>query len=231
MSEALSQTGPTRGGLLPRLGSMLAIAPLGAWVTWHLWENLYAWRGDAAWSERAVDTVVTAEGRAYVGNPLSAALVSALVFAPLLIHLAWGLRRLSMAKPNAYRFFGNAKYVLQRLSALGLLGFIAAHVYLARIGPALHSPTGHESFEDLAAHMRHHLPTLVVYLLGVLGTTFHLANGVYTASFIHGLAASPGAQRRMQVVSVALFVVLLGVGWGAVAGLYVAGAQYVLRAG
>lgn len=63
----------------------------------------------------------------------------------------------------------------------------------------------------------------MVYLLGVLGTTFHLANGVYTASFIHGLAASPRAQRRMQVVSVALFVVLLGVGWGAVAGVYVAG--------
>jgi len=227
MSEALAQTTPTRGGFLPRLGSVLAIAPLGAWVAWHLWENLYAWRGDAAWSERAVDTVVTAEGRAYVGNPLSAALVSAVVFAPLLIHVAWGLRRLSMAKPNGYRFFGNAKYVLQRLSALGLLGFIAAHVYLARIGPGLHSPTGHESFEDLAGHMRHHLPTLVVYLLGVLGTTFHLANGVYTASFIHGIAASPRAQRRMQAVSVALFVVLLGVGWGAVAGLYVAGAPYI----
>ncbi|TAK22019.1 MAG: succinate dehydrogenase [Myxococcaceae bacterium] len=227
MSEALAQTTPTRGGFLPRLGSVLAIAPLGVWVAWHLWENLYAWRGDAAWSERAVDTVVTAEGRAYVGNPLSAALVSAVVFAPLLIHVAWGLRRLSMAKPNGYRFFGNAKYVLQRLSALGLLGFIAAHVYLARIGPGLHSPTGHESFEDLAGHMRHHLPTLVVYLLGVLGTTFHLANGVYTASFIHGIAASPRAQRRMQAVSVALFVVLLGVGWGAVAGLYVAGAPYI----
>lgn len=226
MSEAVAPTSPTRGALLPRLGSVLAIAPLGVWVAWHLWENLYAWRGDAAWSERAVDTVVTAEGRAYTGNPLSAALVSAVVFAPLLLHTAWGLRRLSMAKPNGYRFFGNARYILQRLSALGLLGFIAAHVYLARISPALHSPTGHESFEDLAGHMRHHPPTLVVYLLGVLGTTFHLANGVHTAAFIHGLAASPRAQRRMQAVSIALFVVLLGIGWGAVAGLYDAGAPF-----
>lgn len=226
MSEAVAPASPTPGGFLPRLGSVLAIAPLGLWVTWHLWENLYAWRGDAAWSERAVDTVVTAEGRAYTGNPLSAALVSTVVFAPLLLHTAWGLRRLSMARPNGYRFFGNARYILQRLSALGLLGFIAAHVYLARISPALHSPTGHESFEDLAGHMRHHPPTLVVYLLGVLGTTFHLANGVHTASFIHGLAASPRAQRRMQALSIALFVVLLGIGWGAVAGLYDAGAPF-----
>lgn len=227
MSEAVAQTSPTPAVVFPRLGSLLAVAPLGVWVAWHLWENLYAWRGDGAWSERVVDTVVTAEGRAYTGNPVSSALVSAVVFAPLLIHLVWGLRRLSMAKPNGYRFFGNLKYVLQRLSALGLLGFIAAHVYLARISPALHSPTGHESFEDLAAHMRHHPPTLAVYLLGVLGTTFHLANGVYTASFIHGLAASPRAQRRTQALSILLFLALLGVGWGAVAGLYEAGVQLV----
>ena len=227
MPEADAQTSPTPGVLFPRLGSMLAIAPLGVWVSWHLWENLYAWRGDGAWSERVVATVITAEGREYTGNPFSAALVSLVVFAPLLIHVVWGLRRLAMAKPNGYRFFGNAKYVLQRVSALGLLGFVGAHVYLARIRPALHSPTGHETFEDLAAHMRHHPPTLVVYLLGVLGTTFHLANGVYTASFIHGIAASPRAQRRMQIFSITLFVVLLTIGWGAVAGLYDAGLQFV----
>lgn len=226
MSEAVAETKAPQGGLFPRLGSVLAIAPLGVWTIWHLWENLYAWRGDAAWSERVVDTAVTSEGRVYTGNPVSSALVSVVVFAPLLIHLVWGLRRLGMAKPNGYQFFGNVKYVLQRLSALGLLGFIGAHVYLARINPALHSETGHESFADLAAHMRHHPPTLVVYLLGVLGTTFHLANGIYTASFIHGLAASPRAQRRMQIFSVALFLVLLAIGWAAVAGLFQAGASF-----
>lgn len=227
MSEAVVDPTPNQGGLFPRLGSVLAIAPLGVWTAWHLWENLYSWRGASVWSERVVDTTITATGPTYTGNPVSSALVSVVVFAPLLIHLVWGLRRLGMTKPNGYRFFGNAKYVLQRLSALGLLGFIAAHVFLARISPALHSPTGHESFEDLAAHMRHHPPTLVVYLLGVLGTTFHLANGVYTASFIHGLAASPKAQRRMQVFSIALFLLLLGIGWAAVAGLYVAGSDFV----
>lgn len=227
MSEAVVETTPNQGGLFPRLGSVLAIAPLGVWTAWHLWENLYSWRGSAAWSERVVDTTVTATGPTYTGNPVSAALVSVVVFAPLLIHLVWGLRRLGMARPNGYKFFGNAKYVLQRLSALGLLGFIGAHVYLARISPALHSPTGHESFEDIASHMHHHPPTLVVYILGVLGTTFHLANGVYTATFIHGLAASPKAQRRMQVFSVALFLVLLGIGWGAVAGLYAKGAAFL----
>lgn len=227
MSHAVAESTPKRDGLFPRLGSILAIAPLSVWVAWHLWENLYAWRGAGAWSERVVDTTMTASGPVYSGNPVSSTLVSVVVFAPLLIHLAWGLRRLGMTKPNGYKFFGNAKYILQRLSALGLLGFIAAHVYLARISPALHSPTGHESFDDLAAHMRHHPPTLVVYILGVLGTTYHLANGVYTAAFIHGLAASPKAQRRMQVASIALFLVLLGVGLGAVAGLFQAGADFL----
>ncbi len=213
--------------LFPRLGSLLAIAPLGTWVVWHLWQNLYAWRGDGAWSEHVVSTSITSEGRVYTGNPIAATAVSVLVFAPLLVHLVWGMRRISMAKPNGYKFFGNVKYVLQRLSAVGVLGFLAAHVYLARISPALHQPTGHESFEDLAAHMAHHPPTLVVYLLGVLGTAFHLANGLYTAAFIHGLAASPKAQRRMQAFSLAFFVLMLGVGWGAVAGLFQQGAAFV----
>lgn len=224
MSEAVAQTSPTRGGLFPRLGSALAIAPLGVWTAWHLWENLYAWRGGEAWSERVVSTAITAQGPQYTGNPVSSTLVSILVFAPLLIHLVWGVRRIGMAKPNGYAFFGNATYLLQRVSALGVLAFLAAHVYLARISPALHSPTGHESFDDLAAHMAHHPPTLAVYILGVLGTTYHLANGVYTAAFIHGFAASPKAQQRMRVVSVGLFLVLLGIGWGAVAGLYHFGA-------
>ncbi len=218
MSEAAqvsAEAQPSRG-LFPRLGSVLAIAPLGVWTVWHLWENLYAWRGEAEWSARVTE----------VGNPVSSVLTSVVIFGPLIVHTLWGLRRLKMTKPNAMPFFGNVKYLRQRATALGVMGFLMAHVFLARIKPALHNPSGHETFEDIAAHMHHHPPTLIVYLLGVLGVAFHLANGVYTASFIHGLAASAKAMPRAQVASVLLFVALLALGWGSVAGLYEAGAQF-----
>ncbi|MFO0610080.1 MAG: hypothetical protein U0324_43375 [Polyangiales bacterium] len=215
MSEVAIQEQGTKGSALgSRLGSVLALAPLGVWTTWHLWENLSAWDGADTWQATVSQP----------GNTGTNTLVSVMVFAPLLIHTAWGFTRLKMTKPNGYKFFGNFKYLLQRLSALGLLGFLAAHVYLARIKPLTHEP-GYETFEDLAAHMRHHPPTLVVYVLGVLGVAYHLANGVYTASFIYGLAASPRARRVMQVASLAFFAFLLAVGWGAVAGLFQGGAN------
>lgn len=217
MSEAVAvQVSPPRARWFPRLGSALAIAPLGVWTVWHLWQNFQAARGEEAWSRTVV------EG----SSPMASAVVSFVVFAPLLIHLVWGMRRISIASPNKLPFFGNLKYVLQRLSAVGVLLFLAGHVWLARIHPALTSPSGHEDFADIAAHMRHHPATLVVYILGVLGTAYHLANGVYTAAFIYGLAASPKAQRRMTVASMVLFVLLLGLGWGAVTELFSAGINY-----
>ncbi len=221
MSEAAVQEQASGGVSLvaSRVGSVVAIVPLGVWTTWHLWENLSAWAGGDAWEEAV----------SRPGHPVASGLVSVVVFAPLILHTLWGIRRLTMMQPNGYQTFGNAKYLLQRASAVGLMLFLMAHVFLARIKPMFNA-TGYETFEDISAHMRHHPPTLVVYVLGVLGTAFHLANGVYTASFIHGLAASPKAARRMQVISGLLFVLLLAAGWGAVAGLFQAGAQFAAPA-
>lgn len=223
MSEAVHgevEVAASRGGLLPRLGSVLALAPLGVWTVWHLWENLYVWAGREAWAAHVTDVRVVDGTATYVGNGVSSWLVSLVVLGPLVLHTLWGLRRIRMTKPNGYKFFGNAKYLLQRLSALGLMGFLGAHLYLARIKPALSNRTGHEDFCDLAGHMRHHPPTLVVYTLGVIGIAYHLANGVYTAAFINGLAASPRASRQMQVISLTLFAVLLVFGLGSVIGMY-----------
>ncbi len=216
MSEVAIQEQGSKGSMLgSRLGSVVAIAPLGVWTTWHLWENLSAWDGADVWQATVSQPGTTGTNT----------LVSIAVFAPLLLHTAWGFSRLRMSKPNGYAFFGNAKYLLQRLSAVGLLLFLMAHVYLARIQPLTHEP-GYETFEDLAAHMRHHPPTLAVYVLGVLGTAYHLANGVYTASFIYGVAASPRARKVMQVLSLAFFALLLAFGWGAIAGLFQGGANF-----
>ncbi len=225
MSEAVHgevEATASRGGLFPRLGSALALAPLGVWTMWHLWENLYVWAGRDAWAAHVTDVRYGPEGPSYVGNDVASLLVSVVVLGPLVLHTLWGLRRIRMTKPNGYKFFGNAKFLLQRLSALGLMGFLGAHIFLARIKPMLNETgTGREDFCDHAGHMRHHPPTLAVYTLGVIGIAYHLANGVYTAAFINGLAASAKASRKMQVVSLLLFALLLVFGLGSVIGMYV----------
>lgn len=199
-----------------RVGSILAIAPLGVWTVIHLWNNLAVFSGAQAWEESVTQHA----------HPLAQFATAALVMVPLLIHAAWGISRLRTARPNgkdSVRFFGNFKYVLQRLSALGLLAFIGAHLWLAMLEPRLIK--GHaELFTDIAHEMHHHGPTLVVYLLGTLAVSYHLANGISTFAMGFGLVTSKRALRKVDILSYLFFVVLLVMSWSAIYGLYSAGA-------
>jgi succinate dehydrogenase / fumarate reductase, cytochrome b subunit len=200
-----------------KLASLLAIAPLGVWTVVHVWNNLAVWKGGAEWQ---------AEVTGY-HNPLALALTTLVVLAPLLVHTVWGIGRLFTSRPNypRYGYFENLKYVLQRLSAVGVLLFVGAHLWLAFLHPrlALHQP---EPFQDIAAEMHHNPPTLIVYLLGTLGVAYHLGNGLYGFAWSWGIASSRRALRGFQTAGIVLFVVLLAMSWAAVFGLWSAGAAF-----
>jgi succinate dehydrogenase / fumarate reductase, cytochrome b subunit len=198
-----------------RLGSLLAILPLGVWTVLHLWNNLAAYRGAKAW-----ESAVTEHKHA------AAELVgSFIVLAPLLIHTFWGLARMRATRANVtkYGYFANWKFVLQRLSALGVLLFLGAHIWLAKLQPRL--VKGHpETFADITHEMHHHTPTLVVYTLGTLGVAYHLANGLHTFMMGWGFVSSRLALKKLEAVAYATFVVLLAMSWGAIYALWRAGA-------
>ena len=49
-SSSHVQASHVDGGFIrTRLGSLLAVVPLGVWVVNHLWNNLSAFKGEAAW--------------------------------------------------------------------------------------------------------------------------------------------------------------------------------------
>src|SRR5262249_38206292 len=98
-----------------RLGSLLAILPLGVWTVNHLWDNLSAFSGKRAW-EIAVERHP---------HPVAHWLTLVVVLLPLVLHTAWGLGRLRSSGANIARYttYGNLKYVLQRLTAVGVLFF------------------------------------------------------------------------------------------------------------
>jgi succinate dehydrogenase / fumarate reductase cytochrome b subunit len=197
-----------------RTGSLLAILPLGVWSTVHLWNNLAAFRGAEAWQSS-----VTGEG-----HPIALALTMVVVLGPLLVHSIWGIGRLLIAKPNnvRYGFYANLKYALQRASAVGLLLFLGAHLWLALIKPRLFERHA-EPFADIAHEMHFHTPTLVVYVLGVLAIAFHLANGVQTFCMGWGVVASRRALQRLEIGVLGFFAALLAMGWGSIWALYQAG--------
>jgi succinate dehydrogenase / fumarate reductase cytochrome b subunit len=215
-ASAIHRPAEARSSFLrARLASLLAIAPLGAWTCVHLWHNLAAFDGADAWSE-AVTTY---------SHPFAEAATGVVVLLPLALHTVWGIGRLVTARPNnvRYRFYGNFKYLLQRIAAVGVLGFLGAHLWLAMIHPRVVEGRP-ESFADLAQHMHFHTPTLVVYLLGTLGVSYHLANGLQTACMSWGVVTSQRGLRRLEWGMVATFIVLLAMSWGVVYALWAAGA-------
>lgn len=202
--------------LQSRLGSFLAVVPLSVWVVNHLWDNLSAFSGATAWQ-----SAVTAHP-----HPFSQAVTFVLVLVPLLLHTGWGLVRLFSFRPNnlAYNNYGNLKYLLQRASALGVLAFLGAHIWKAFLAPRLLNGAP-EAFDDIAREMRFHGPTLVVYVLGTLGTAYHLANGLQNFGMAWGIFASDRSMRRFEPFVIIIFLVLLAMAWGALYALFQAGEQ------
>ena len=198
------------GFLVSRLGSLFALLPLGVWTTNHLWNNLAAYNGGRAW-----ETSVTGHSSA-----ASTALTMTVVLVPLLWHTVWGIVRMFRTRGSSARYFGSLRYWLQRASAVGLLAFLGAHLWLAWAEPRF--VEGHaETFAGIAHEMRFHTPTLLVYVLGILAIAYHLANGVWSFFTMGwGIAVSKSAIKWFERLAILVFVVLLAIGWGAVYGLY-----------
>ncbi len=198
-----------------RVASIVSLLPLGAWTTVHLWHNLAAFEGSDRWQQAVTE----------YPHPLAQLVTLIIVLLPLVLHTAWGIGRLGTARPNNVRYgtFANLKYILQRLSAVGVLLFLGAHLWLAMLHPRL--VEGHaEQFSDLTHEMHTHMPTLAVYLLGTLGVSFHLANGLQSFAMGWGLATSRRAVEKLTIWVVFAFVVLLAMSWGSIYALYSAGA-------
>jgi succinate dehydrogenase / fumarate reductase cytochrome b subunit len=198
-----------------RLASFFGLAPLGVWVVVHLWNNLAAFEGPDAWQAAVTQ----------FPHPFAQAVTGIVVLVPLGIHAAWGVGRLFASRPNNLRYptYANLKYVLQRLSAVGVLLFVGAHVWKALLEPRLVLGRA-EDFADLAQTIHFHRPTFVVYVFGTLGVAYHLANGALTSCMAWGVVTSRRGLQRLEWAALAFFVVLLAMSWGAVYALWAAGA-------
>jgi succinate dehydrogenase / fumarate reductase cytochrome b subunit len=204
-----------RSFMRSRLGSLLAVVPLGVWTVAHLWNNLSAFKGGAAWQASVTE----------YSHPIAFFASSIVALLPLVLHTIWGIGRLVSVQPNIvkYKFFGNLKYTLQRLSAIGVLFFMGAHIWLALLHPRLTTGRG-ETFADITHEMHHNPPTLVVYLLGTLGVAYHLANGLHSFSMGWGIFTSQRALRKLDGAVLIIFLILLAMSWGVVYALWDAGA-------
>lgn len=195
-----------RGFWLRRIFSFCGIAPLGIYVVWHLLNNVYAFGGAGAFDARLAHAT---------SSPVYRPAIWLFVYLPFAIHAVIGLIITFRSRPNPFREprFRNWKYVLQRVSAIGVLLFVPAHVYKTKIEP------WREGFSIDFAHMHAGMlepATFAVYVLGMLGVSFHLANGLWLAGITWGVFTGPNGQRRGEWLSILFGIVLLLLSLGAI---------------
>jgi len=110
-----------------------------------------------------------------------------------------------------YGYFRNWMWLAQRISGVGVLLFLLLHV----IGTRLLAIWDEAVRQDMFSHMKNLFSEpyyLVPYLIGLVLTTFHFCNGLWSASIVWGLATTPRAQKIIQVAAAAVFVVITALG-------------------
>jgi succinate dehydrogenase / fumarate reductase cytochrome b subunit len=157
------------------------------------------------------DVFQAAVNRNHALGPLLPALEIGLIFLPLTIHAALGLRTLGREK---FRY-GVAKHHhgsdlrqwLQRVTALIMLAFILFHVvtlhrwFGGRFDPHHAFSSAAQAvwqfWRDMPAGRMSNLWFAQFYLLGLLAAVYHLTNGVATGAEVLGWVRTPAARQRL----------------------------------
>ncbi len=186
---------------LRRLHSLLGIIPVGLFLAQHLVVNHFATRGAEAFNN-ASD---------FMGNlPFVLFLEWIIIYIPLMFHAFYGVYIAFTAKSNVKRYgtFRNWMFMLQRITGVFLVIFIAWHIYQTRIQKALGADVDYDMMADILAN-----PFMIAfYIAGVIAATFHLANGLWSFLVTWGITQSPRSQRIVTYISLAAFVILSVIG-------------------
>ena len=199
--------------ILRRLHSLSGIVPIGLFVCFHLFTNAQMLLGTF---QHEVDWIHS--------QPALEVMEVGLIWLPLAFHAGLGIlyamngSKYAVAKNGGW---SHRRYVLQRITGFVALAFILFHVatlrwrfgfwgiYTPFFTHAIDSKTGNViPFADQATALALQLQPLVLvfYVIGVFGTVYHFANGMWTAAISWGLTVSVAAQKRFCAVCIATFV-------------------------
>lgn len=184
-----------------RLHSLLGVIPVGIFLIQHLIVNHFATRGAEAFNKAAHFMEML---------PFRYVLEIVIIFLPILYHAIYGVYIAFTAKNNVsnYGYLRNWLFMLQRVTGIITFIFIAWHVWETRIAAAL----GAEVNYDMMASILSSPFMLVFYLVGVISTVFHFANGLWSFAVSWGITVTPRSQVISTYVTLAIFLALSYVG-------------------
>lgn len=135
----------------------------------------------------------------------------AMIFLPLIFHTAYGLYVSFNGRQNVgnYGYGKNWYYLAQRVSAIVIFLFAIFHILSLKyglFGTTLAFEPGNATNSTIRHIQSNALIGWVIYPIGVIASTFHLANGFWTGAISWGLTVSKQAQQRWGYVCAAIFL-------------------------
>jgi succinate dehydrogenase / fumarate reductase cytochrome b subunit len=207
--------------LIRRLHSLSGLIPVGAYMTVHLIVNASLLNGAGTFQSNVNQIHSLGELLPFVEW--------AFIFLPIIFHAVVGVWIIRSGKPNQdhYRYAANWRYTLQRWTGVIAIVFIFTHVF--HLHGWFHSdwwlesvakPLGMAQFKpyNAASTLGMAMQGYVwpaFYVVGIVASVFHLANGVWTMGITWGVWISPRAQRNASYICAAGGALLLLVGLSA----------------
>ncbi|MFZ3588376.1 succinate dehydrogenase cytochrome b558 subunit [Bacillus sp. DJP31] len=184
-----------------RLHSLLGVIPVGIFLIQHLVVNQFATKGASSFNSAA---------QFMEHLPFRYVLEALIIFLPLLYHAVYGLYIAFTAKNNVskYGYFRNWMFILQRITGVVTLIFVSWHVWETRIAAAFGAEVNFDMMESILSNPA----MLVFYIVGVVSTVFHFANGLWSFFVSWGVTVTPRSQLISTYVTLGLFVALSYVG-------------------
>ena len=180
-----------------RLHSLLGVIPVGLFLVQHLVVNHFATKGPESFN---------AASHFMENLPFRYLLEIFIIFLPILFHAIYGLYIAFTAKNNVsnHGHLRNWLFFLQRFTGIVTLIFITWHVWETRIAAA----RGAEVNFDMMATIFSSPFMIVFYVVGVLSTVFHFANGLWSFGVSWGITVSPRSQQISTYVTLGIFIAL-----------------------
>ncbi|MGI5861995.1 MAG: hypothetical protein ACOX6T_08030 [Myxococcales bacterium] len=199
-----------RSFLWRRLHSLTGIVPVGFFLLFHIFENMSALQGAAAYDA----TIAKLAG--LLPPPFFYFVEVGLILLPLAFHGLYGTYLALEGSPNlvSYGYRRNYLYVLQRVTGVLVLAFVVYHVVTLRVQLTLHGlgagVPGHEGYVSFADMVRAMASPAVLgfYLVGVLSSAFHFGNGLGGFLWTWGVTLGERSRRAAEWLGWALTIAM-----------------------
>lgn len=219
MSENTAQSTKSHDFLLRRLHSLLGIVPVGVFLIFHLTTNVMV-----VFNTPEKDQFQAKVDMIHALGPLLVPVEIFGILLPLAFHAGLGVKIWLEGKSNVsqYRYGGNIRYTLQRVTGIIALVFILVHLWQMHwVGAPLgghHFDADQASVTTARALQATQAWASPLYAIGIVSAAYHFANGIWTSLITWGITIGPTVQRKAGYVCAVLGIALAATGLAAMNG-------------